>query len=226
MAEHEHNKDRTRSRILAAALREFGERGYAESSTNRICREAGLSKGLLFHHFGSKEKLFFAVLEQCMRDFQEFAVPKGGEADCFCLFYRRRTQFFSEHPCHYAVIMSLFDGTAGQPEPLYAWRVRFEQEKERLLGGCLQGCALREGVSREDALELIAAMSSYLQEKYLKGRVGKAGSPELTERFKRDYDHMLSMLLHGILQAPAGGSGCGIADPCPLAQKSPANGRV
>ena len=226
MAEHEHNKDNTKRKILDAALREFGGRGYGEASTNRICRVAGISKGLLFHHFGSKEKLFSAVLEQCLRDFQVFTQPEGAGKDCFCLFYRRRTQFFSEHPWHYAVIMSLFDGAAGQLESLHAMRVRFEQEKEQRLSGCLHSCALREGVSRKDALELIAAMSAHLQEKYLKSGAAAGGSPELTERFMRDYDHILSMLLHGILQAPEGGQGCGIADPCPLAQKSPANGRV
>jgi AcrR family transcriptional regulator len=43
--------------ILDAALTEFSERGYHKANTNTICEKAGISKGLLFHYFGSKKAL-------------------------------------------------------------------------------------------------------------------------------------------------------------------------
>ena len=46
-----------RERILSAAMTEFLN-GYKKASTDNIVREAGISKGLLFHYFGTKEKLY------------------------------------------------------------------------------------------------------------------------------------------------------------------------
>ena len=45
-----------RERIINAALREFVG-GFKKASTDAIVREAGISKGLLFHYFGTKEGL-------------------------------------------------------------------------------------------------------------------------------------------------------------------------
>ena len=57
-----------REDILKAAIIEFGQIGYQAASTNDIVKKAKVSKGLLFHHFTNKEKLYEAcqlyVLEQ------------------------------------------------------------------------------------------------------------------------------------------------------------------
>ena len=47
--------------ILKAALRLFAEQGYYATSTSKIAKEAGVSEGLIFRHFGNKEKLFSVV---------------------------------------------------------------------------------------------------------------------------------------------------------------------
>ncbi len=44
--------------IINAALAEFAENGYSRASTNEIVKQAGISKGILFHYFGSKRRLF------------------------------------------------------------------------------------------------------------------------------------------------------------------------
>ena len=46
-----------RARIREAALKHFGEEGYERATIRGIARTAGVSPGLLRHHFGSKEDL-------------------------------------------------------------------------------------------------------------------------------------------------------------------------
>ena len=46
-----------RARIREAALRHFAEQGYERATIRGIARTAGVSPGLLRHHFGSKEEL-------------------------------------------------------------------------------------------------------------------------------------------------------------------------
>ena len=44
--------------IINAALKTFALKGYKDASTDVIVREAGISKGLLFHYFTSKQGLY------------------------------------------------------------------------------------------------------------------------------------------------------------------------
>ncbi|MEH6904489.1 TetR/AcrR family transcriptional regulator [Neobacillus drentensis] len=52
-------------RMINAAIKEFAEKGYDRASTNEIVKEAGISKGLLFHYFQNKKQLFSFVFDYC-----------------------------------------------------------------------------------------------------------------------------------------------------------------
>ncbi len=54
--------DKTRRRILNAALKEFSARGFAGARVNEIARRAAINKRMLYHYFEDKEGLFRAVL--------------------------------------------------------------------------------------------------------------------------------------------------------------------
>jgi TetR/AcrR family transcriptional regulator, transcriptional repressor for nem operon len=58
------NPARTRERLLAAAFSEIYTTGYQGSDLNSILGRAGVTKGALYHHFGSKEALGHAVIDQ------------------------------------------------------------------------------------------------------------------------------------------------------------------
>ncbi|GJQ63041.1 MAG: hypothetical protein SCALA702_20940 [Melioribacteraceae bacterium] len=49
--------------IIQAAIKLFSERGYAATSTNAIAKEAAVSEGLIFRHFGNKEGLLHAIIK-------------------------------------------------------------------------------------------------------------------------------------------------------------------
>jgi len=54
----------TRSALIAAGRRLFGERGFADTSVEDLAREARVTTGALYHHFSTKAQLFEAVFEQ------------------------------------------------------------------------------------------------------------------------------------------------------------------
>ncbi|MDR3457846.1 MAG: TetR/AcrR family transcriptional regulator [Verrucomicrobiae bacterium] len=58
------NPDRTRSRILAAAVAEFAAKGQAGARVDAIARRAGTNKRMLYHYFADKEGLYRAVLRE------------------------------------------------------------------------------------------------------------------------------------------------------------------
>jgi AcrR family transcriptional regulator len=53
----------TRTRILEAAARVFAQKGYYETRVDDIVAESGTSKGSVYFHFVSKEKIFLALID-------------------------------------------------------------------------------------------------------------------------------------------------------------------
>ena len=49
--------------IINAALKTFALKGYKDASTDVIVKEAGISKGLLFHYFTSKQGLYDFIVD-------------------------------------------------------------------------------------------------------------------------------------------------------------------
>jgi AcrR family transcriptional regulator len=65
-----HMSDTSRSRaILATASRLFAEKGYSQTTTAEIAREAGVAEGTLYHHFGSKDGIFLTLFDETMEGF-------------------------------------------------------------------------------------------------------------------------------------------------------------
>ncbi|NRD77272.1 TetR/AcrR family transcriptional regulator [Bacillus sp. BRMEA1] len=50
-------------RIMNAAIKEFAQKGYDKASTNEMVKEADISKGLLFHYFGNKKKMYLFLFD-------------------------------------------------------------------------------------------------------------------------------------------------------------------
>lgn len=55
-------REATIARLIEVATEIFTRDGYANAATEEIVQLAGVTRGALYHHFGSKEGLFQAVL--------------------------------------------------------------------------------------------------------------------------------------------------------------------
>ena len=60
-------KKEKQDRMINAALKVFALNGYRHASTDDIVREAGISKGLLFHYFGNKIGVYTFVYDYSVR---------------------------------------------------------------------------------------------------------------------------------------------------------------
>lgn len=70
-----------RDDIIQAAERLFYSRGFHATSTDEICREAGVSSRTLYHHFASRAALTAAVLDAREQRFMaELPPPQDPEA--------------------------------------------------------------------------------------------------------------------------------------------------
>ncbi len=69
-AQFEEIRENKRALILDAALHLFAEKGFATTSISMIAKEAGISKGLMYNYFESKEALIKILI---MNGFDVFA---------------------------------------------------------------------------------------------------------------------------------------------------------
>jgi AcrR family transcriptional regulator len=74
------NPDRTRRRILQAAIRLFATHGFHAVSVDQIVGKARVNKRMVYHYFGSKDALFEAALSEVYKRIEEIefhAVERG-----------------------------------------------------------------------------------------------------------------------------------------------------
>ena len=57
------SKENSKNQILKAALKIFVVNGYSNTKMDDIAEEAGFSKGAVYHHFSSKDDLFFSLID-------------------------------------------------------------------------------------------------------------------------------------------------------------------
>ena len=75
--------ERTRHRLLRAAVQVFDRKGYAAASVREIVEAAGVTKPALYYHFGNKEGILLSILQEGARQFDETvqgAVNRPGTA--------------------------------------------------------------------------------------------------------------------------------------------------
>jgi TetR/AcrR family transcriptional regulator len=70
----------TRQKILDAARSEFAAHGKAGARVDRIARQAGINKAMIYYHFQSKDNLYMEVIQEFYRLIWETARRKIDES--------------------------------------------------------------------------------------------------------------------------------------------------
>jgi AcrR family transcriptional regulator len=107
--------DRTRRRILDAALTEFGAKGYAGSRTAGIAARAGVNQQLIAYHFGGKHGL----LEELRKQWADLERAVRGDGGTFEESVRGYLDATLDNPdwARLVVWQALGDGPPGGDQP-------------------------------------------------------------------------------------------------------------
>jgi AcrR family transcriptional regulator len=104
-------EDGTRARILNVALQEFSRLGLSGARIDAIALESGLNKGMIYYHFGSKEELYVAALEESYRRFRQ--IEEGLQIDeslppapALAMLVGASFDFHAAHPEYIRMVMS------------------------------------------------------------------------------------------------------------------------
>ena len=165
-------KKEKQDRMINAALKLFAENGYRRASTDDMVKEAGISKGLLFHYFGSKLGLYEFVYDYSVKflTMELSSVLHQEETDFFVL----RGQIEQAK----VAVMKNFPYMQ-----MFLYRASKEDETEALT-------AITE--KRQQLRELYDSMYSHVEALSVAG-----GSPD---RIRRMTDYTLNGLLEDLLR--------------------------
>ena len=168
MRQQEKNQ-KSRERILEAAMVEFADQGYRGASVNSICAAGGISKGLLYHYYADKDALYLACGEKCFRELTaalsgalslETVTPDG--------YFDVRLDFFLRNPLHQRLFCDMVVNPPPQlAEEISRCRASFDKLNEEMLTVILEKETLAEGITIQDAIcqlrILEDCVSSYLK---------------------------------------------------------------
>jgi len=103
----------TRSRaILATASRLFAEKGYSQTTTAEIARDAKVAEGTLYHHFGSKDGIFLTLFDETMEGYLagiEAILARGTTGrDTLSAFARFHFEYVSLRKEQYLILLRDF----------------------------------------------------------------------------------------------------------------------
>lgn len=74
-------RSQSQAQLITTALSLFASKGFTSTSVADIARQAGVSKGLMYNYFPSKEKLLLAIIGQALKELGETMEKAVGIAD-------------------------------------------------------------------------------------------------------------------------------------------------
>lgn len=194
-----------KERILLAAIEEFGRKGYEAASTNDIVRNAGVSKGLLFHYYGSKKNLFmecsyyvFDSLGKYMTENLDFT-----EGDIFARIKKAliiKLNFYKEYPALMGMLAKMWysDDRPGIEERIDKYGGNYNENTRSLLFDNLDMDNFREGVDFNNVVEYTSLI---MEACWLRFSAKNNGDPdkiaENIDSYLAETDIVMDLIKHG-----------------------------
>lgn len=187
----------TVSRIIEAALEEFGVKGYAGGALNNICK-SGINKGLIYHNFKNKDALYLACLENSCRKLVTLIEENECTSDQL-QYMNIRMRFFKEYPKEAHI---LFEAVL-QPQEELRDRIEkilqpFEEINEKVYRSVVAGVTLRDGVTEEDAIDYFRQMQRMFNGYFSSSACRHIALDEQIREHEMNLSKLLDFMLYGI----------------------------
>lgn len=205
------DRERSRDRILSAALEEFAARGFDGTTTSEVARRAGVTQPLVHYHFSTKDQLWRDALAPVL---DELVATFGGAerelADVdpigrLKVVVRRFVRFSAAHP-EFGRILS-YEGAVGGPR--LEWILAQDASRTLAAFGELLAQGIDEGWAKPLPLAhvgtCLAAASAYafIAHETMRLAYGiDVSDPAVVDTHA---DTVVELFFHGLVVAPPPG---------------------
>ncbi len=192
----------SRARILDAAIAEFGKNNYRSGVMNIICSEHGVSKGLVYHNFESKEGLYLAALERILSETAEYiskgVYDKEDSATCLSQVIERIREYYDINPLYKNLF---YYSTYIPPEGLERQLMEKRKILFKAIAEAFSSFPMKPGVTHSLAEEYAFAVGEGII-RLTKSEAGGISDPsEIGKKMQEVYLPLLPYLTHAMLEA-------------------------
>ncbi len=191
-------------RILESAKKEFGRYDYQAASLNRICDDAGISKGIIYHYFENKDALYLKCVELCFCHIAEAARESmAGQKelrDAAGLYIKSRAVYFKEHPTEREIF---FHALLRTPPKLKGavdeLKRTFDGETLLLFQKLLENSRMNHAISVGEALSFLKIQLDMFHQ-YFQLETAEKPMKEAIEEYERQVGVWLEILFNGLME--------------------------
>ena len=195
----------TRRRIMDHALSEFSACGYRAASVNNMFDpKQGISKGIIYHYFASKDELFLACVEECFQSLKDYILdryrPDGGAVGAeknLTGYFGIRMQFFRDYPLYQRIFMeAVFMPPEHLRNEIMQRRQPMEQVNVAILEELFSRIPLRGHLDKEDTAKLLIRFIHFMNLQSHETGTDLAS----IQRLEKKNQQILDIFLNGILE--------------------------
>jgi len=161
----------TRGRILSATVDCISELGFQRATAQEITRRAGVTWGAVQHHFGDKDGILLAVLEDSFRRFaarlEEISVTRTSLSERTSLFLERTWQHFAsrEYASTFEILLDHLRRPDLYPAREPSWQARMFRAFDRVWRRVFQDAPVsraRHRVLQHYTISVLSGLASTL----------------------------------------------------------------
>lgn len=195
--------------ILSAGMKEFSQKPYKEASTDSITKACGISKGLLFHYFGSKKAFYFYCLESAMEKLTAQAQSKEEANDFYDILFSSMDQKFAlcihyydeMHMVNMASRDAATEIVQQKAEMMQKYAIQIKMKSAETIRRALQTLNFKHDENLQMTVEGISLYINAVLNKYL---IQYQTTPDAffqnRDAIKSEMKQYLDMMLFGICQ--------------------------
>ena len=195
--------------ILSAGMKEFSQKPYKEASTDSITKACGISKGLLFHYFGSKKAFYFYCLESAMEKLTAQAQSKEEAKNFYDILFSSMDQKFAlcihyndeMHMVNMASRDAATEIVQQKAEMMQKYAIQIKMKSAETIRRALQTLHFKHDENLQMTVEGISLYINAVLNKYL---IQYQTTPDAffqnRDAIKSEMKQYLDMMLFGICQ--------------------------
>ncbi len=194
----EEKTELTKEKIITAAIEEFGTKGYAASSLNSICKNFNISKGLIYHNFENKDKIYLSCISKCFLEVIKYLESENIEGDLH-RYMELRFAFFSKYPLYARLF---FEAVLEPPSKLIneikEIKKGFDELNKKIYKSALKTLNLRTGITEKDALEYYELMLEMFNGYFSSSAYANTDFTMMISDHEQKLKKILNFMIYGI----------------------------
>lgn len=197
-------QERSRQKILSAAMREFAAQEYDNVTIDCICTNHHISKGMIYHYYSSKDELFLVCVRDTFEKLKHFieensSRPDGQNImDTIKQFFQLREQFLIRYPqCRRIFETAVFHPPKHLTEQIARLHEPITGLNQMYLKAVVTQMPLRKGVNPDSVIRFLEGTEFLLRSAGYRRPL--CSEPD---RMGGALEEILGMFLFGILRQP------------------------